>query len=110
MIEAWGRGIERMRAACVAAGVPEPTFRAEDGNGLWSIFRFAPPPNTSAPVETPERILALLASNPRMTLAQVATTIGKSLSAVERAAARLAGQSRLRFIGPRKGGHWEVLP
>ena len=110
MIEAWGRGIERMRVACVAAGVPAPTFRAEDGNGLWSIFRFTPATDAATPVETPERILAMLATNPHMTLAQLAAAIGKSRSAVERAAARLGHQSRLRFIGPRKGGHWEVLP
>jgi ATP-dependent DNA helicase RecG len=125
MIEAWGRGIERMRAACVAAGVPEPTFRADDGNGLWSIFRFLPSPDAAlpvetrvetrveipaAPVETPARILALLAANPQMTLVQVAATLGRARSTIERAVAQLVRQSRLRFVGPRKGGHWEVLP
>ena len=65
------------------------------------------------PVETragtPNRILAALAANPGMTLAQVANAIGKSSSAVERAAAKLVSQGRLRFVGPRKGGRWEVL-
>jgi ATP-dependent DNA helicase RecG len=39
MIEAWGRGIEKMLAACRDAGVPEPTFSTE-GSGLWTTFRF----------------------------------------------------------------------
>ncbi|WP_114970259.1 hypothetical protein [Rhodoferax ferrireducens] len=48
-------------------------------------------------------------ANPTMTLAEVAAEIGKSLSAVERASAKLVMQGRLRYYGPSKGGHWEVL-
>ncbi len=59
---------------------------------------------------TPDRILAVLAEQPRLTLAEVATSVGKSLRAVERAVAGLQKQGRLRYVGPRKGGHWEVLP
>lgn len=44
-----------------------------------------------------------------MTLAEVAATIGKSLSAVERASAKLTKEGCLRYVGPRKGGRWEVL-
>jgi len=44
-----------------------------------------------------------------MTLLEVAEAIGRSLSAVERASAKLAKEGRLRYVGPRKGGHWEVL-
>jgi ATP-dependent DNA helicase RecG len=39
-IEAWGRGIERMRAACRAAGFPEPVFTCEE-TGLWVSFPFS---------------------------------------------------------------------
>lgn len=63
----------------------------------------------ATPVETPERILAMLATRPGMSLAEVAVAIGKSTRAVERAAAKLVEQGRLRFVGPRKGGQWEVL-
>ena len=38
-IEAWGRGIERIIAACKNAGYPEPQFDY-DGGGLWTIFHF----------------------------------------------------------------------
>jgi ATP-dependent DNA helicase RecG len=44
-----------------------------------------------------------------MTLAEVATTIGKSLSTVERASAKLVKTGQLKHIGPQKGGHWEVV-
>jgi ATP-dependent DNA helicase RecG len=60
------------------------------------------------PVKTPDLILQVLRAHPEMTLAEVAQAIGKSLRAVERAAARLVKAGRLRFVGPKKGGHWEL--
>lgn len=111
MIEAWGRGIERIVEACKTAGVPEPEFRYEQ-TGLWTVFRFATAGEAKTPVKTPvktpERILEVLAGSPRLTLAEVAGMIGKSLRAVERASARLVKEGRLRYVGPRKGGRWEV--
>ena len=60
-------------------------------------------------VKTPEKILAVLKARPDLTLAELAPAIGKSLSAVERATARLVREEKLRFVGPKKGGHWEVF-
>ena len=114
---------------CKSHGVPTPAIDYTPGD--FSIeFAYAPeylamgarvetpvetPVQTpvEAPVEkrakTPEQILAALAATPEMTLAELAVSIGKSLSAVERAAAKLVKENRLRFVGPRKGGRWEVL-
>jgi Fic family protein len=77
-----------------------------------------------APVETPvetlvrapvkvrvsaeEALLAVLTSQPRATLAEAAAHLGKSVSAIERTARRLREAGRLRYVGPRKGGRWEV--
>jgi len=60
-------------------------------------------------VKTPVKILDYLRKNPNDTLADVASAIGKSLSAVERASSKLVKEGKLRFVGPAKGGHWEVL-
>ena len=60
-------------------------------------------------VKTPEKILQLLEVNPAMTLAQVAAEIEKTLRAVELASSKLVKAGRLRYVGPQKGGHWEVL-
>ena len=67
------------------------------------------PVETQTRVETPDRILELLGANPEMTLGEVANAINRSLTAVERASAKLVKERRLRHVGPRKGGHWEVL-
>jgi len=61
------------------------------------------------PVKTPDAIVAHLREQPDLTLADIANRIGKSRSAVERAAAKLVKAGKLRHIGPAKGGHWEVL-
>jgi len=93
--------------ACRGAGTPEPVFRWD--NGLWVEF---PLPEVKTPVKTlvktPVKILQLLGGNPCMTLAEVAAAIGKSVSAVERASSKLVEEGRLQYIGPAKGGHWEV--
>ena len=61
------------------------------------------------PVKTPEKILQYLANSPSMTLAEVATRMGKSLIAVQRASAKLFKDGKLKYNGPQKGGYWEVL-
>ena len=59
--------------------------------------------------KTPEKILEALGARPDLTLAELAISIGKSVSAVERASAKLVKEGRLKYMGPQKGGHWEVL-
>jgi Fic family protein len=61
------------------------------------------------PVKTEDALLALLAAHPGATLAEAAAHLGKSVSAIERAARRLRDGGRLQYIGPQKGGHWEVM-
>ncbi len=52
LIEAWGRGIERILESCASAGVPPPTLRDEP-TGLWIEFHFPlqPVPGKQAQVE-----------------------------------------------------------
>lgn len=109
-----------------------PSERHEHG-GLWVEFRFPEgaaggttqetlvktPVEMSAetPVEmsvialakTPARILEFLRVNPQASLADVASAIGKTLRTAERASSKLVKDGKLRFVGPRKAGRWEVL-
>lgn len=59
--------------------------------------------------KTSVKILQLLEANPSMTLVEVAAKIKKSLRAVELASSKLVKEGRLRYVGPQKGGHWEIL-
>ena len=118
MIKAWGRGIERMVQTCMEAGQPVPVLQVESV-GVWVTFPFAPVRITTqrtpvetpveTPVKTPEQILAALKTRPDLSLAELASTLGKSLRAVERATAKLVKEEKLRFVGPKKGVRWEVL-
>lgn len=61
------------------------------------------------PEKTPDRILSFLRENPHLTISDLAESIGKSESAIERTIRKLREQKRLHRIGPAKGGHWEVI-
>jgi len=66
--------------------------------------------SVKASVKTADALLELLRENPQMSLAHVAAGVGRSVRAVEMASSKLVKAGRLRFVGPQKGGHWEVLP
>jgi ATP-dependent DNA helicase RecG len=59
-------------------------------------------------VKTPARILELLSVNRDMTLADLAKALGLSTRGVEKQVANLQTQGRIRRVGGRKVGHWEV--
>lgn len=124
-IESWGRGIEKINRECREHGISPPHY--DYGmSGLILTFLANPQhliaPFTEqdakakqgvaaqkTPVKTPVKIVELLQANPYLTLSEVATQIGKSLSAVERASAKLVKDGLLRYVGPQKGGHWEII-
>ena len=128
-IEAWGRGIEKINRECREHGIDPPLYDSSM-SGLMVTFRANPAHLPAAPhamkegehsekssvemsvemsVETPGRIVELLREHPHLTLVEIAAQIGKSVRTVERASAKLINEGRLRRVGPRKGGHWEVL-
>ena len=61
------------------------------------------------PVKTPDKILAVLADTPDVSLAELAYIVEKSVRTVERVVAKLVAEGKLRHVGPKKTGHWEVL-
>ncbi len=119
-VESWGRGIEKIHRECFKHDIAPPAFDPSM-SGLMLTFKANPAHLAAAlgekfgetpvktPVKTPEEILSMLAAQPEMSLADVAAAIGKSVSAVERAAAKLVKEQKLRFVGPKRGGRWEVL-
>ena len=65
--------------------------------------------NPQVPLKILEAILALLTEQPSMALSQVANRLGKSTRAIEMAVAKLTESGRLKYVGPKKSGHWEVM-
>lgn len=117
MIEAWGRGIERIFVACRTASTPVPEFRAEQ-TGLWVAFIF---PNVETPAQaarsktrgktrgkTREKILACITADPLITAEELAGQLGITVKGVEWQLSKLKKAGRLQRVGPAKGGHWQV--
>lgn len=65
------------------------------------------PPKRRA--STVDQVLRLLRAQPELSLADVAAALGCALRTVERAAANLQAEARLRHRGPRKGGRCELI-
>jgi Fic family protein len=61
------------------------------------------------PEKTSEKILRLIADNPRLTIAELARLTGLATRTIERNIQGLQAQGRLCRVGPDKGGHWEVI-
>jgi ATP-dependent DNA helicase RecG len=59
-------------------------------------------------VKTGEEIIILLSARPEMTVPELAEALTLSTRAIEKQIARLRREERLRRVGPKKGGHWEV--
>ena len=108
LIEQWGSGIQRMFAACRAAGLPEPELE-EIGSGFRVTFR-------RERVAKPERdkldtaIVEFLRRNPGASTSRIAVTIKRTSRATQTRLKRLVELGQLVAIGssaqdPRKGYH-----
>jgi ATP-dependent DNA helicase RecG len=130
IIETWGQGTIRMASWAQAAGLPAPEILEIPG-AVVVRFRRAmtgeTPEKTEAlvktPVKTPEdelapgkapgktqvAVLELLREGPYLTVAEMATRLDRSESAINRAIRQLRESGRLERVGPDKGGSWKVL-
>lgn len=114
MIEAWGRGIERIMQECVKAGVPEPELRYER-TGLWTVFYFlseqflGETTGKTTGRTTQKKILALLKIQPSITQRLLAAELGVSANGIKYHIDKMKSEGLIRHVGASIGGHWEVL-
>lgn len=127
-IESWGRGIEKINRECREHGVDPPAYDFGMA-GLMLTFHANPTHLRAAAQErvgekvgigvgikvginvtaNQQRILEILNRKPRMTASELADIIGISTRKIEQNVASLKRAGRLRRIGSRKTGHWEVV-
>lgn len=119
-IETWGRGIQRIFAACEAAGSPGPELRYEP-NDLWLEFPFSEDylaalgnrlgkTRVETPVETTqETVMRLMRENPSITQRSLAEKLGLSDGGLKYHIDKMRRAKRIRHVGPTKAGYWEVL-
>jgi ATP-dependent DNA helicase RecG len=121
-IETWGRGIEKIFDACAAAGLPEPRY-GDTGATLRLTFPFkdlAPNLPSDGTIndtingtiklsQLEQNLLILLSNQPTLTIPELVSQLNKSERTIKRSLKNLQINERLKRIGSRKTGHWEVL-
>ncbi len=108
MIEAWGRGIERVIESCHAADFPRPEIRCDHAN-MRVEFPFASGSKAKTSVKSSVKILELLKLNSQMTIPELAEQVGITTQAIEKNIKKLQDNGSLARVGPTKGGHWKVI-
>ncbi|MCL2295348.1 MAG: putative DNA binding domain-containing protein [Spirochaetes bacterium] len=119
-IEAWGRGIEKMKSGCIADNLPEPEFdilatmfsicfhirnnnkreEALDGGVNGGVnYRLD---------ELKAKIVALMIENPEITAEKIAGTIQITKRRVEYNVAQLKKSGVIERVGADKTGKWIV--
>jgi ATP-dependent DNA helicase RecG len=123
-IERWGSGIKRIHDECMAIGVRaefkrlktgfvvmfyRPKWEEGEGLGKDQGGKSKGKSNGKSKVKSNEKVVSLMASDPAITVPEIAGLLGLSLAGVEKIIRALKRQERLRRVGPDKGGHWEVV-
>ena len=101
IIEEWGQGITRMRAAMSDWGLPEPVF-VELGHFFKVVLRNAAGPKVrhpGMPDADEEKLLAVAKAEGRITTKTGTRVTGRKRPAVSRKLARLERMGLLRWIG-----------
>ena len=119
-IEHVGSGTGDIIARCREWGLPDPKWQVEDGEDFVMVM---PRPQSSVKSsvrtvdwsvdwsvdKTCDQVLSILKTNPRATLDQVANVVGLSVRGIEQAIKRLKKAKRIRKVGGKRFGHWEVI-
>jgi ATP-dependent DNA helicase RecG len=113
LIEAWGRGTLKIIDECHKLNIPTPTF-SSDSSGFGIEFKKAPQKTSEKTSEktsgkTSEKILVLVRTNSKITIAELSEKIGITERSIERNLQKLQRDNLLKRIGGAKGGHWEVI-
>lgn len=124
LIEAWGRGFEKIVAGCMEYAGPRPKYRIS-ANGVMVLCTACPAykklksdsrtdlgskPAVEKTVEkTVEKILAYLRANPTATQRDVAVAVGLSSRGVEWNLRNLKADGLLRREGSARKGTWVVV-
>ena len=119
-------------ARCREWGLPDPQWQVEDGDDFvmvmprpqssvkssvrssvktvdWTVDKSVDWSVDKSVDRTCDHVLNILKTNPRATLDQVANVVGLSVRGVEQAIKRLKKAKRIRKVGGKRFGHWEMI-
>ena len=117
-IEAWGRGIQKIKDSCIMAGIniPEYNVKKEDIMVTFRGLRKTIPQTTpQSPQTTPQldeidsRIIKVIESNPSISQRKIAVLVGVSYDTVRYHMEDMRKQEIIARKGNGRSGSWIVL-
>ena len=108
-IEKMGTGIKRIKNTLMKAGNPKPSFSYK-GFFIITFKRKNAPVNAPINIsDTQVKILLEIKANPYITYDEIVKLINKSRSIVVRNISQLKDREKIKRVGGRKTGYWEVI-
>lgn len=121
-IESWGRGVEKIRSACAAEGLPEPEYTVHPGD---IMIKFTAPEDRIVRVndgvnvqvndevnvhlgEKEKLILRLLSIDPGYTVTQLSDQAGVSRKTIAGYIKKLKDMGLIQRIGSSRNGYWKI--
>ena len=102
-------GIRKIVDGMTKAELPRPKIEDADGGVRITIYRPTLSGSEKSSEKSSEKLLALIADNPDITIKQMANALGLSTRAVEKQLSNLQKAQRLAREGADRGGRWRVL-
>ena len=112
LIEAWGRGIEKIRLECKTQRLPLPEFKYES-SGFFIEFKTkwrksSPESSPESSPKTKELVLTAIQNNPHITSEEIGRKLGLTKRAILKNIDSLKKNGFLERIGSQKSGHWKI--
>ena len=115
LIEKYGSGMQRIKKLCLEHNIPEPKFQEMQKGFQVTLYKKTTQKATQKTTQkatqktTKEKILDLLSINSKLTREDLAQEIGVTADTIKQHIAKLKKENRLKRVGGRKDGYWEVL-
>jgi len=111
-IDAWGRGTIKIYNSCKEHGLPEPAIIEKDGGFMVALYKTAQVADKGVQiglvdglVESQQKIIKLIQSNPNNLRAEMAKQIGNSKTAIDKKLKNLKSRKMIRRVGNLKTRH-----
>ena len=124
--EAWGRGFDKITEGCKEYGGPRPSYKIGE-SGVMVLCKACPaylelknagieqqPRTTQTTTQsttqtTAQKILAIIKANPNVSRSALSREIGLLPDGIKWHLQKLKEGNAIRRVGPKYGGHWEVV-
>lgn len=105
-VESWGKGTNNIVNDCIKMKLPEPDYKYTQH--AVQVFLYKTPQKTPQK-STKEKIIELMAEDKTITISKISEKLGIGRDTINEHIAKLKKEKKLKRVGGRKDGHWEIL-